>query len=55
MKKYFNTCTICKRMFFSDTRHRSACDDCRKERKAPAETSWSDIEERQAPPPPEAA
>lgn len=57
MKRYYNTCSICKRMFFSDTRHQRACADCRQERKAPAPGepfTWDD-EERQEPTPPEAA
>ncbi|MHC9540422.1 MAG: hypothetical protein AB9903_12970 [Vulcanimicrobiota bacterium] len=55
--KFYNQCVICKRMFFSDTRHRKTCATCKASHKLPATVEpfpWDD-EERQAPTPPEAA
>jgi len=56
MKRYFNTCTICKKLFFSDTRTGRICPACKAASKpATVEPFPWDDEERQAPTPPEAA
>ena len=51
MKRYYNTCAICKKMFFSDTRTGRICPACKASRPAPGEPFPWDEEERQAPPP----